>query len=57
MPRTVPLVVGGPEKRVWFGNRNPLGQVMGLVGEYRFRIVGVMKTQGQDCGLDPDKVA
>lgn len=49
-------MVGPKQETALVWDRNTLGQVMGLVGEYCFRIVGVMTTQGQVLGLDPDKV-
>jgi putative ABC transport system permease protein len=40
-------------KRELFGDRNPLGQVVRIVG-YRFRVVGVMEPKGQVLGFDLD---
>ncbi|MEJ2230822.1 MAG: ABC transporter permease, partial [Nitrospirales bacterium] len=40
-------------KRELFGDRNPLGQVVRIVG-YRFRVVGVMEVKGQVLGFDLD---
>jgi putative ABC transport system permease protein len=52
--RAVPVVVLGPKvKRELFGDRNPLGQVVRIVG-YRFRVVGVMEPKGQVLGFDLD---
>lgn len=52
--RTMPVVVLGPKvKRELFGDRNPLGQVVRIVG-YRFRVVGVMEVKGQVLGFDLD---
>ncbi|MDH3504521.1 MAG: ABC transporter permease [Nitrospirota bacterium] len=52
--RAVPVVVLGPKvKRELFGDRNPLGQVVRIVG-YRFRVVGVMEVKGQVLGFDLD---
>ena len=56
MPRTAPVVVELKPETALVWDHNSLGQVMGPVGEYRFRVVGVMTTQGQVLGLDPDKV-
>ena len=55
--RGVPVVVLGPKvKRELFGDRNPLGQVVRIVG-YRFRVVGVMEAKGQVLGFDLDDSA
>ena len=55
--RGVPVVVLGPKvKRELFGDRNPLGHVVRVVG-YRFRVVGVMESKGQVLGFDLDDSA
>ena len=47
------VVLGAKVRSELFGNRNPLGQRLG-VGGRRFRVIGVMESKGQFLGFDLD---
>lgn len=54
--RTVPIcVMGGKVKRELFGHRNALGQWV-RIGERRFRVVGLLGSEGRSLGLDLEEV-
>jgi putative ABC transport system permease protein len=54
MRRGSPIcVIGTLIQKELFPNMNPLGQVL-HVGEYRFRIIGVLEPKGQSVGFDLD---
>ena len=44
-------VIGDTLKRELFGNNQALGQWI-RIGEYRFRVIGVLKSQGESLGID-----
>ncbi len=44
-------LIGSTVHKELFGNRNPLGQTLRL-GEYRFRIVGLIAEKGQSLAMD-----
>ncbi|MCI0414745.1 ABC transporter permease [bacterium] len=48
-------VIGTVIQKELFPNMNPLGQVL-HVGEYRFRIIGVLEPKGQSMGFDIDDI-
>jgi putative ABC transport system permease protein len=48
-------VIGQTIQRELFGSQNPLGQAV-RVGEWRFRVIGVMEAKGQSLGMDMDDV-
>lgn len=48
-------VIGRTIQRELFGSQNPLGQAV-RVGEWRFRVVGVMAGKGESLGMDMDDV-
>ena len=55
--RASPVVVLGPKlKRELFGDSNPLGAAV-RIGQWRFRVVGVMESKGQILGFDMDDCA
>ncbi len=47
------VVLGAKVRSELFGDRNPLGQRLG-VGGGRYRVIGVMETKGQFLGFDLD---
>jgi putative ABC transport system permease protein len=49
-------VLGHTLKRELFGNTSPLGQFV-RIGEYRFKVIGVLSEQGQSLGVDISDVA
>ena len=49
------VVLGYKVRRELFGDANPLGASL-RVGEYRFRVIGVMESKGQMLGFDLDDV-
>ncbi len=49
------VVLGYKVRRELFGDANPLGASV-RVGEYRFRVIGVMESKGQMLGIDLDDV-
>ncbi len=52
--RAASVAVLGPRlKRELFGDANPLGAAM-RIGQWRFRVVGVMESKGQILGFDLD---
>lgn len=48
-------VIGRTLQRELFGSQNPLGQAV-RVGEWRFRVIGVLAGMGQSLGMDMDDV-
>jgi putative ABC transport system permease protein len=48
-------VLGAKVQRELFPDQNPLGQVV-RVGEWRFRVIGVLAPRGTSIGLDLDEV-
>jgi putative ABC transport system permease protein len=48
-------VLGAKVQRELFPDQNPLGQVV-RVGEWRFRVIGVIAPRGTSIGLDLDEV-
>jgi putative ABC transport system permease protein len=48
-------VIGRTLQRELFGETNPLGQAI-RVGEWRFRVIGVMASKGESLGMDMDDV-
>jgi putative ABC transport system permease protein len=48
-------VIGATLQRELFGSANPLGQPL-RVGEWRFRVIGVMASKGESLGMDMDDV-
>jgi putative ABC transport system permease protein len=54
--RATPVCVLGAEvKRELFGNENALGKTLSI-GDRRFRIMGVLSTEGRTIGLDVEKL-
>jgi putative ABC transport system permease protein len=54
--RGAPLcVIGATVQRELFGAANPLGQPL-RVGEWRFRVLGVLAPKGESLGMDMDDV-
>lgn len=49
------VVLGHKVRKELFGDANPLGESV-RVGEYRFRVIGVMESKGQMLGFDLDDV-
>lgn len=49
------VVLGYKVRQELFGDRNPLGESI-RVGDYRFRVIGVMESKGQMLGFDLDDV-
>lgn len=49
------VVLGHKVRKELFGDANPLGESV-RVGDYRFRVIGVMETKGQMLGFDLDDV-
>jgi len=48
-------VIGAKVQRELFGNRNPLGEMV-RVGDFRFRVIGVLAPRGTSIGVDMDEV-
>jgi putative ABC transport system permease protein len=48
-------VIGSKLQQELFPDRNPLGELLRL-GEYRFRIIGVLAPRGESLGMDLDEV-
>ncbi len=48
-------VIGRTIQRELFGSENPLGQTV-RVGEWRFRVIGVLGGKGESLGMDMDDV-
>lgn len=48
-------VLGGKTAAELFPGRNPLGEVV-RVGEWRFRVIGVLASRGTQLGVDVDEV-
>ncbi len=49
------VVLGHKVRKELFGDANPLGESV-RVGDYRFRVIGVMESKGQMLGFDLDDV-
>lgn len=55
--RGAPVVVLGPKlKRELFGEQNALGKYV-RVGDWRFQVIGIMRSKGQMLGIDLDDAA
>lgn len=50
------VVLGSKLKKELFGNNKALGQWI-RISEYRFRVIGILKAQGQSLGTDMSDVA
>jgi putative ABC transport system permease protein len=48
-------VLGAKVQRELFPDQNPLGQLV-RIGEWRFRVIGVMASRGTSIGMDLDQV-
>lgn len=48
-------VLGAKVQRELFPNQNPLGQLV-RIGEWRFRVIGVLAPRGTSIGMDLDEV-
>jgi putative ABC transport system permease protein len=48
-------VLGSKVQRELFGNQNPLGKMI-RVGDFRFRVIGVLAPRGTSIGFDLDEV-
>jgi putative ABC transport system permease protein len=48
-------VIGAKIQQELFGNRNPLGEMV-RVGDFRFRVIGVLAPRGTSIGVDMDEV-
>ena len=46
-------VLGIKAKRELFGDANPLGEML-RIGDYRFRVIGLLSSRGQSIGVDID---
>ena len=56
MRRGAPVaVIGRKVQQELFGAENPLGRPI-RIGDFRFRVVGVMSSKGQSLGMDMDDV-
>ncbi len=59
LPRDVPdsavCVLGARVQRELFPDQNPLGQLV-RIGEWRFRVIGVIAPRGTSIGMDLDQV-
>jgi len=54
--RDAPIcVIGAKIQRELFGTRNPLGEMV-RVGDFRFRVIGVLAPRGTSIGVDMDEV-
>jgi putative ABC transport system permease protein len=54
--RDAPLaVIGAKVQTELFGNQNPLGEIIRL-GEWRFRVIGVIAPRGTSVGMNLDEV-
>lgn len=49
-------VIGAALQRELFGRENPLGRTL-AIGEWRFRVIGVMAPRGTSIGLNMEEVA
>lgn len=54
-PDAAVCVVGARIQRELFPDQNPLGQLV-RIGEWRFRVIGVIAPRGTSIGLDMDQV-
>jgi len=48
-------VIGTTVRRELFGHENPLGRML-RVGDFRFRVIGVLASRGTSIGMDMDEV-
>ncbi|MFH1143833.1 MAG: ABC transporter permease, partial [Candidatus Eisenbacteria bacterium] len=48
-------VIGAHVQRELFGGRNPLGRML-RIGDWRFRVIGVLAPRGTSIGLNVDEV-
>jgi putative ABC transport system permease protein len=49
------VVLGATVQRELFGNQNPLGRMV-RIGDWRFRVIGVLAARGTSIGLNLDEV-
>ncbi len=54
-PHAAVCVLGARVQRELFGDENPLGRLV-RVGEWRFRVIGVIAPRGTSIGMDLDEV-
>jgi putative ABC transport system permease protein len=54
-PDAAVCVLGSGLQRELFGGQNPLGQVV-RIGDWRFRVIGVIAPRGTSIGMDLDEV-
>lgn len=55
LPEAAVCVLGARVQRELFPGQNPLGQVV-RIGEWRFRVIGVIAPRGTSIGMDLDEV-
>lgn len=55
LPQAVVCVLGAKIQRELFPNQNPLGQLV-RIGDWRFRVIGVIAPRGMSIGMDLDQV-
>ena len=55
LPEAAVCVLGAKVQRELFPGQNPLGQLV-RIGEWRFRIIGVIAPRGTSIGMDLDQV-
>jgi putative ABC transport system permease protein len=55
LPHAAVCVVGAKVQRELFPNQNPLGQLV-RIGDWRFRVIGVIAPRGMSIGMDLDEV-
>jgi len=48
-------VIGSSLKKELFGNASPLGQLV-RIGDWRYRIIGVISPEGESIGVDLDEI-
>jgi putative ABC transport system permease protein len=54
-PEAMVCVLGAKVRRELFPDQNPLGQVV-RIGDWRFRVIGVLAPRGVSLGMDLDEV-
>ncbi|MBI2946994.1 MAG: ABC transporter permease [Verrucomicrobia bacterium] len=55
LPQAAVCVLGAKIQRELFPNQNPLGQLV-RIGDWRFRVIGVIAPRGVSIGMDLDEV-
>ncbi|MBM3840012.1 MAG: FtsX-like permease family protein [Verrucomicrobia bacterium] len=55
LPQAAVCVLGAKVQRELFPNQNPLGQLV-RIGDWRFRVIGVIAPRGVSIGMDLDEV-